>query len=446
MTLRNPRPSDEAPKQNGTPDAPSIEQVEKWMDEREGLHLKINELMQSSDTWTKAEAESGDRLMLDLSKIDLHIKQAQLQHNQVSLQAFKEANDKALKKSDNSEALGAFAYYALHGVGSPEAKTEYLEKFPTMAQTVDPNTAGGYSVDTTLADRIIATLKAFGGTSAFAYTEMTPTGENLHYPQMDAVAEVGELIGDENTEASEQDTAFGNVTFSAYRFSSKTTRISRTLLQDSKFNIEAWMRRQMIRRVARIENQYFTEGTGVNQPTGIVHSAAAGNTAASKDGIIWQDLVELEHEVELAYRQGYEGMSAGMDDGGFMAEGGGVLGFMLSDNALMKIKLDKDTQNRPIWLPPMLREGSLGMILGRPYIVNQDMDSLGDEGNKPVMFGNGSYFMIRRVRELTIQRFVEKYGTYDQIGLLGFCRSDSKPLGVLKNGKCQAYKALVLPA
>jgi HK97 family phage major capsid protein len=59
--------------------------------------------------------------------------------------------------------------------------------------------------------------------------------------------------------------------------------------------------------------------------------------------------------------------------------------------------------------------------------------------NTTIVYGDFSKFIIRRVREMSVMRLVERYADFGQVGLLSFGRYDSNlvdagthPLNVLK--------------
>ena len=75
---------------------------------------------------------------------------------------------------------------------------------------------------------------------------------------------------------------------------------------------------------ARIHNQHFTTGTGSAQPQGIVTGATSGVTAAGVAAITADELIDLQHSIDPAYRNERSK-------------------FMLSDTALKGLRKLKDT-------------------------------------------------------------------------------------------------------
>ena len=65
------------------------------------------------------------------------------------------------------------------------------------------------------------------------------------------------------------------------------------------------------------------------------------------------------------------------------------------------------------------------MFLGKPYSVNQAMDDLGT-GNKPVIFGDFSRYVVRKVRAFDVMTLRERYAENFQVGMVAFKRFDGK--------------------
>jgi len=187
-------------------------------------------------------------------------------------------------------------------------------------------------------------------------------------------------------------------------YTSKIVRISFQLLQDSAFDLESWLARKLGIRIARITNEHFTVGTGTSQPEGVVTGASQGKVGASGQttSVTYPDLVDLEHSVDRAYRTNGQ--------------------WMFHDSSLKALKKMEDSQNRPLWLPGIAQREP-DMILGKPYIVNNDMPEMAASA-KSILFGDFSAYCIRDVLGVQLLRLVERYADYLQVGFLAFARHD----------------------
>ncbi len=233
---------------------------------------------------------------------------------------------------------------------------------------------------------------------------------------MNDTAQVGALLA-ENTQFAEQDVVVGTATLDAYVYYSKLTRSSLQLVQDSAFDVEATVRDAHAERVGRITNQHFTTGTGTNQPDGIVTGASSGVTAAGVAAITADELIDLVHSVDPAYRRSPRAQ------------------FMLSDVALKSLRKLKDSNGLYLW-QPNVQAGVAASLFGYPYVINVDM-AVPATGVKSVLFGDfQAGYVIRIVRGIQTITFSERYLDYLQVAWASYARMD----GTVQN--TAAYKAL----
>lgn len=287
------------------------------------------------------------------------------------------------------------------------------------AQGVATGAAGGFLVPQGFRQRLVETAKYFSSVRRVAEVIETETGNTLPWPTNDDTANVGALVG-ENTQVTEQDVTLGQTQLGAYMYSSKIVRVSFQLLQDSAFNLEAWLARKLGQRIGRIQNQHFTTGTGSAQPEGIQTNAVIGKTGAVGQTITvtYDDFIDLIHSVDAVYRGDFEN-----DEGTDVP--GGFVGFMMHDLSLAKARKLKDSQNRPLW-EPSLQAGVPSTLFGHRYKINNDMPQMA-ASVKSILFGNFTAgYVIRDVTDVQILRLEERYAEFLQVGFLAFARSDGK--------------------
>jgi len=282
--------------------------------------------------------------------------------------------------------------------------------------------AGGYFVPQGFVYEIEDALKYFGAMLMSSEIMPTATGQPLPYPTDNDTTVAGELIG-EGTQVTTNDIALGSITFNAYKFSTKMIKVSIELLQDSAFDLEAFIRQKFAQRLGRVLNTYFTTGTGTAQPKGIIPASIVGvgvgsvpliatigdENQTSPDPTVqvgYNDLVNLEHSVDPLYRPG--------------------AAWMMNDSVLRFIKQLKDKYGRPLWVPG-LATGAPDTILSYKYWINNDMDAMAT-AKKTVLFGQVSKYMVRQVRELGILRLNERFADYGQVAFIGFARYDGNLL------------------
>ncbi len=271
-----------------------------------------------------------------------------------------------------------------------------------MGAGIDAN--GGFTVPDEFRNIMTETMKAFGGVFGLAEVITTSTGADLMWPTNDDTSNEGEILG-ENQPAGEQDIQVGGKKLKAYTFSSKQVRLSLQLLQDSAFGLESWVPKKLGERIGRRAARAWTTGTGVDQPEGITTSAIVGKTGAGGQttSIIYDDLVDIEHSVDVAYRAGAQ--------------------YLMHDLMLKVIRKLKDTQGRPLW-QPIPAPGFPATINGFTYNIDNSMP-VPAASAKSIAFGDfKAGYLIRQVLDVQTLRLVERYAEYLQIAFLGFSRMD----------------------
>ncbi|MCW7552141.1 phage major capsid protein [Endozoicomonas gorgoniicola] len=272
------------------------------------------------------------------------------------------------------------------------------------AQGVVPSSSGGYLIPTTLSNRIIETMQAYGGIRQFATVMNTTAGEVINWPTNDDTGNEGEIVA-EHAKVDEGDLVFGQKALGAYKYSSKVIRVSIELLQDNAFALDSFITRKFGQRLGRITARHYATGTGSGQPQGLLPAASVGHTSSSPTDINYKDLLHLKHSIDPAYRN--------------MAS----CRWLFNDKVLLQLKEMLDDNNRPLWKPSMA-DGTPALIDGDPFVIDQGCpDPASDVVT--MAYGDLSEFVIRDVLGFTLHRMVEKYIDYGQIGFLAFMRTDS---------------------
>jgi HK97 family phage major capsid protein len=287
-------------------------------------------------------------------------------------------------------------------------RSEDVRSWEERAQSVGTGSEGGFSVPDEMMRALEVSMLAFGGVRQVATVYRTSSGAALPIPTTNDTANKGAILG-ENSAASEQAVTFGQLVLDSYKYSSKYVLVSVELLQDSSINVPELIGRLLGERLGRITNDHFTTGTGSSQPNGIVTAAGAGVTATSLTATTtYSFLMDLVHSVDPAYRNNGR--------------------FMLSDAALKMVRkvlipqYSGDTAGAPLWQPDF-RVGAPDQLLGFPYTINQSMTSPAT-AVKSIIFGDLSKYIIREVRDFTLQRLDERFAEYHQAAFLAFLRTD----------------------
>lgn len=356
-------------------------------------------------------AEKGDQAWSaeDQSKFDGFTNEIEMAKNQIkSIEKLRELdadqffNSAPPKKEDgvSIDALAAVALYMRHGSNVTAEQAVAIRN----AMSTTTSAEGGYTVPAEIAALVIEKLKAFGGMREVAEIMTTDGGNSLNFPTSDGTAEVGEIVG-ENAAAAAGDITFGTIALPVYKYSSKKIALPVELIQDSAIDVIAFVVNRLATRLARIQNTHYTVGTGTAQPTGVITAAATGKAGATGQTVtvIYDDLVDLKHSVNRAYRSGAK--------------------FMMNDLSVAIVSKLKDTTGRPIWVPAVTL-GAPDTLLGYAVQTNDDVAVMAASA-KSIAFGDFSAYKIRDVSNSTsMRRFDDSaFALNGQVGFCGWTRT-----------------------
>lgn len=373
------------------------------------LHDKIGDT-----TWTEEQRTQWNAAKSELDALDVRIaREDELRRLD---QNFVDDNEKENRHQQNKDPLNpdakagerraaAFDRFLRHGFSELSAEERQAVK-ELRAQGTSPDAKGGYTVPTQMLNKIVDSMKAYGGIASVAQILNTSTGQDITWSTSDGTAEEGELLG-ENTETTDEDVTFGTAVLGAKKLSSKIIKVSNELLQDSGVDIEAYLASRIGQRIGRGEAKYLVQGTGAGapvQPKGLVASVTGTVNTATAAAFTWQEMNKLKHAIDPAYRSGPK------------------FRWAFNDSTLQVIEEMVDDQKRPLWLPDVVG-GTPATILNIPYVIDQAIDGIA-AGKKFAFLGDFDRFIVRRVAYMTLKRLVERYAEYDQTAFLAFHRFD----------------------
>lgn len=265
------------------------------------------------------------------------------------------------------------------------------------------NSAGGYTVPVTLANFIVKSMAAWGPmyNEDLCTSINTSSGEQINIPTVDdtAVAVVKHTEGTALTDDGGSDATFGQKALNAYVFDTEFVRWSMELSQDSIFSMEQLLGELLGERLGRRANTELTTGDGTGDPNGIVTASSLGVTAAAAAAVTADELIDLMHSVDPAYRMSPK------------------CRWMFSDSTLKVIRKLKDGEGR------YLLDVMSGDLLGKPYSINQAMAAVAT-GNKSVIFGDFGKYFVRKVGSPMIGVLRERF--WPDLGIAGLIRLDGE--------------------
>lgn len=307
-------------------------------------------------------------------------------------------------------------------------KTEYREAFYSMvsnggidgldgetrsalnlrAQTGGTAAAGGYTVPTELAGFVDKAMAAYGPmyNSDIASVIQTTGGATINIPTVNDTAVTAGAHTEAGTVTDDggKDATFGQASLGAYAFDTEWVRWSYELAQDSILNVESLLGELLGERLGRKANDKLTTGSGSSDVQGIVTASSLGKTAAAIGAITSDEIIDLVHSVDPAYR------------------GNPKVRFMMHDTTLAAIRKLKDGNGNYLWQMGNFQTGQPSSILGYNVSVNNAMAELGT-GNKVAVFGDFGKFYVRKAGAPTM--FVARERFAPDYGILGYIRFDS---------------------
>lgn len=310
-------------------------------------------------------------------------------------------------------AMTKFMDYVRMGVISTDFEVR-------SGQTEGTSSAGGYTVPIEFYDQVTTSVINYSplGNPDVTTVLETTGGNPMQFPTLNDTASFGEIIGEANAANTANAFTFGQKTLSAYTFINDIVQVSIELLNDTGVTLEALLADQIGQRIARKEGQKWTLGSGTGEPTGLVTALSAANatTSSANSGVIvFDDIINLQYAVNDAYWSRPRAA------------------FHMNQSTMGVVRRLKDNYGRYLIDYQQLANAKQPLsLLGFPVVINNAMANVG-AGNMPIIFGDGGCFYVRKVGGIQIQRLVERYVEYRQVGFASWTRGDSNlldPLGL----------------
>jgi HK97 family phage major capsid protein len=291
---------------------------------------------------------------------------------------------------------------------SEDAESEYRSAFLNMirgaqltaeeARSLKAGTAaaGGYTVPKSFQAKLIDKLQLMNVMRQLAKVIQTDSDTDIPVVVSHGTAAWTAEEGAFN----ESDDAFGIITIRAFKLT-RIIKVSEELLQDSAFDLEAYLVNEFARSIAKAEEQAFVVGTGTGQPTGVMTSATIGKTTASATAFTSDEIIDLFYALPAPYRA--------------------YAVWLMNDQTIKAIRKLKDSQGNYLWTQGF--GGVPDSILGRPVYASEFVDQVAT-GKKVMAFGDFSYYNIADRKARVFQRLNELYSATGQVGFRGYERVD----------------------
>ena len=271
------------------------------------------------------------------------------------------------------------------------------------ALQVGTDSEGGYLVPDEFEQTLIQALEEENIFRTLAKVITTSSGDR----KIPVVASKGTASWvEEEGLIPESDDVFGQVSLGVYKLATMI-KVSEELLNDSVFNLEAYIAKEFARRIGAKEEEAFFIGDGTGKPTGIFNAtggAQVGVTAGSATAITVDDVIDLFYSLKSPYRKNAI--------------------FVMNDVTVKSIRKLKDGNGQYLW-QPAITAGQPDTILSRPVKTSAYVPIL-EASAKTIAFGDFGYYWIADRQGRSFQRLNELYAATGQVGFRATQRLDGK--------------------
>ena len=227
---------------------------------------------------------------------------------------------------------------------------------------------------------------------------VTTSGEDLRVPK--TTNHGGAALVGEGSVIPTNAPTFGSVTLEAFKYGN-LLQLSSEFVQDEAVNVIDYLARATGRELGNLSGEHFVTGDGDAKPRGVATAASEGTEAAAA-ALTGDDLIDLAHSVAIPYRRNAS--------------------WMMNDSTLAYIRKLKSNDDQYLWQPG-LRDGEPGRLLGRPVVIDPNLDDIG-AGNTSVLYGDFSGYYIRDVGSVRFERSDEFAFNEDLVTFRALIRTD----------------------
>lgn len=367
-----------------------------WEDTKAFLDSKRDENGILSDDHT----EQYEKMEKDVVNLGKEIERLERQ-SQIELELSKATSEPIRNKPDNS----------ITGELTGRKSKEYMDAFWNLmknknmynvqnALQIGTDSEGGYLAPDEFEKKLIQALNDVNIMRELATIINTAHGDK----KIPVVASKGTASWtDEESNSNESDDAFGQVTLGAHKVST-LIKVSEELVNDSVFNLQAYIISEFARRIGTAEEAAFINGDAVGKPTGVFGSADLGIRTAVNNAITFDEVIDLYHSLREPYRK--------------------KASWITNDSTIKVVRKLKDSNGQYLWAPSV-QAGQPDKILNRPVRTSASAPEIASD-TRIMTFGDYSYYWIADREGRAFQRLNELFAVSGQVGYRAYERVDGK--------------------
>lgn len=334
----------------------SVEQKEMI----EAMNKAFSEFKEANDKVQEEVKAQGQATGLTTEKLEKL--QAQLDQIEVKMQRVNTAPG-AGENQDLSVETKAMLDYMRKGI-IPETK----------ALSLDSDPDGGYMIPEQMETTIISRIRDFSPVRQVATKSTISTGNALTIPREGETDFESGWVGERQSRPVTGTADLQMVRISLHEMYAQPSA-TQQLIDDPAFNFEGYINQRIADLMARKEGYAFINGTGVNQPEGLLVSTQVSTITDTLD---FDALINLQAELRQQFA-----MNAN---------------FMFNRFTRAYIRTLKDNNGQYIW-QPSTQVGQPSMVLGDTYVIADDMPNAASAGSlvtgaTPILYGDFSAYRI----------------------------------------------------
>lgn len=176
-------------------------------------------------------------------------------------------------------------------------------------------------------------------------------------------------------------------------------KVPSEFIYDASFDMQDYLMKRFSKTFANAEDEAFINGTGINEPTGLLHPSDGAEVAATVEALTYDAVIDLFFSVPKECRKNAV--------------------WMMNDATALALRKMKDADGNYLW------NQATDTILGKPVIICNEMPDA-ETGKKPVLFGDLSYYWIIDCSPVCIKALEELFAMNDQVGYIGYEFLDAK--------------------
>lgn len=371
------------------------ELIEKKYEKIDQAQEIVNKAKIEKRALTPEEAEQFDKLKKEIEMIKKTIGIEEEMDNMEEKEEKKEPKEKEEESTEEERDIKAFASYIRSQVSGIETRD-------ASNLTKGDN---GAVIPKTIVNKIIEKVEEISPVYQLA-TKYNIAG-TVNIPKEDeSTDKITVAYATEFTDLTSHSNKFSTIELTGYLYGA-LTKISKSLLKNSDFNLTNWVVEKMSKKIAQFIENELLNGTA-SKVQGISNTYDSTNmkvTLASKSSITGDELIDLQEKIPDVYQSG-------------------AIWIMnkATRTAIRKLK----NQDGDYLLNRDLSAQWGYTLLGKDVYCSDNVSALGDGAKNVVYYGDFSGLAVKESEQQEIQILNELFATQHAIGVVAWGEIDAK--------------------